>query len=127
MNSASKRTSSIKDKVSSNSGVVSPGKPTITSLVSTTSGMRPRRAATFSRYCPLVYRRFMAPSTRSFPDWKGRWMAGATFSHRAITSNSLSVASLGWEVMKRRRNSPGTALAASSRRGKSQPPSRSLP
>ena len=69
----------------------------------------------------------MAARTRSFPDWKGRWIAGATFSHAAITSKSFSVASLGWEVMKRSKNSPGMPAAASKRRGKSQPPTRSLP
>ena len=64
---------------------------------------------------------------RSFPAWKGRWRTGATFSHRAMVSNSLWVASLGWEVIKRMRNSPGISLTAESRSEKSMGSGRSLP
>ncbi|CUP25087.1 Uncharacterised protein [Flavonifractor plautii] len=49
VNSASKRTSSMRVMVSSNSSAVSPGKPTITSEVITTSGMAWRRRRTLSR------------------------------------------------------------------------------
>ena len=127
VNRASKRTSSSTFRVSSNSGVVSPGKPTITSEVSTISGMRARRARILSRCCSMVCFRFITFRTRSFPAWKGRWSTGATFSHRAMVSKSFWVASLGWEVINRMRKSPGTAFTRSSRSAKSMGSSRSLP
>ena len=97
------------------------------SEVSTMSGMRDLRSRIFSRYCARVWRRFITFSTRSFPAWKGRWSTGATFSHRAMVSNSLWVASLGWEVIKRTRKSPGMAFTCSSRSAKSMGSSRSFP
>ena len=89
------------------------------SEVRTISGIRALRAFIFSRYCSRVCRRFITLSTRSFPAWKGRWSTGATFSHRAMVSKSFWVASLGWEVIKRMRKSPGMAFTCSSRSEKS--------
>ena len=97
------------------------------SEVSTMWGMSARSRRTLSRYCPRVYPRFMAASTRSHPDCTGRWKWGAAFSQRAMVSNSFSPASLGWLVMKRMRKSPGTALTRSSRSAKSTPSPRSFP
>ena len=101
VNSASKPTSSTKDTVSMASASVSPGKPIITSLVNTSPGMTDRAYRISSRYFSRVYRRFISASTRSFPDWKGRWSCLAAWVHLAITSKSRGLASLGWLDMKR--------------------------
>ena len=69
----------------------------------------------------------MAFKILSLPDWKGRWKQGAILGEEAITSKSFWEASLGWEVMKRRRKSPSISEAAFSRSAKSTSSSRSLP
>src|SRR5689334_10795430 len=64
--------------VSSNSARVSPGKPTITSVVSAISRFADLIHEIFSRYISRVYSRLMAANTRDDPLCTGRWM----WSHR---------------------------------------------
>src|SRR5256886_2754445 len=79
---ASSTTSSVRRKSSS----VSPGKPTIRSVVTARSGSASRAAASFRRYRSAVYPRCMRASVRSLPAWSGRWRCSHTASHSAIAA-----------------------------------------
>ena len=60
-----------------------------------------RILSTSSRYCSLVYRRFMACRILVEPDCRGRWRCRHILEEAAITSISSSDRSLGWDVIKR--------------------------
>ena len=65
---------------------------------------------------------FSCTVDRSDPDWKGRWRYGQTRGRSrsavAIRSSTCS----GWDVVKRRRMSPGTSFTRSRRPAKSVAP-----
>ena len=65
--------SSMKRSPSSYSSPVSPGKPTMTSVVMPMAGAASRSRATVRAYRPVSYRRRMRFSTASLPLCKGMW------------------------------------------------------
>ena len=106
---ASNPAASTRCRVSSKSSSVSPGKPTMRSVVIAMSGTAARKASTLPRYQSMVYPRPMAASTLSEPDWAGRWTCSQTVGSAATASISSSDRSRGCEVVNRRRRRPATS------------------
>ena len=77
--------------VSANSSSVSPGKPTITSVVSAGDLYAFLSMSHFSKYCLQVYFLFILLSTESQPLCRLRWKCGHTFELDEILSTNSSV------------------------------------
>ena len=97
-----------------------------------TSGTAVRSAAMRSRYWDAVYPRRMAASTRSEPAWAGRCTCSHTLASPATAAMRSSPRSLGCDVMKRMRSSPGmpsrlARSAGEARRVRLSPRRRSRP
>ena len=114
MNAASNRARSTTRSVASKSSSVSPGKPTMMSVVTATPGMPRRIRSSHARYRSLRYDRRMARSRRSEPDCSGKWMCSHTESHPAIASTTSSVKSCGCGLVNRIRRMPSTSFTARS-------------
>ena len=105
---ASYLTSPTSVMVSSKSASVSPGKPTIMSLVMLMSRLAALIQLMRSRYQSRVYSRAMALRTAVEPDWTGRWMWSQRVGVASIASTMSRVKSRGCEVVKRTRRMPGS-------------------
>jgi len=88
-------TSSSKLRVSSKSDSVSPGKPTMMSVVMAISRLAPRIMAIFSRYSPREYVRCIALSTFVEPDCTGKCTWSQIFGCDSIASTMSFSKSLG--------------------------------
>ena len=95
INTCSKPTWFTTSNVSSKSSSVSPGNPTIISVVSVTFGIFFFILSTSSKYCSFEYFLFIAFNTFVLPDWSGKCNVLLTFSHFAIASITSSVKSFG--------------------------------
>ncbi len=90
---SSKRTSRQSESVSSNSSSVSPGNPTMMSVVSPSPGIAARRRETQSRYSSRVYRRSIRFSIEVEPLCIGRCTCSQTVgvpANAAITRSEKS-------------------------------------
>jgi len=95
VNAPSKPTASQTASVSAKSASVSPGKPTMMSVVSAMSGLCSRISATRSVNRSREYVRRMALRIREEPDCSGRCMCGQTDSSSACARTTSSVMSCG--------------------------------
>ena len=82
---------STKSYDSLNSSSVSPGNPTITSVVNAGFGKYFLRSSHFSAYSLLVYLRFIRFNVASHPLCRDRWKCGHIFGSFAIPSANSSV------------------------------------
>src|SRR5258708_11028929 len=107
-------TASNSESVSAKSAAVSPGNPTITSVVIVVRRFALRIMAIFSRYSSREYVLCMRRRTREEPDCTGSctWLQILEFA--SITEIMSGVKSCGCEVVKRTRRIPGTCAACKS-------------
>ncbi len=98
--------------VSSKSSSVSPGKPTMMSVVIAAFGMRSRTRSRMPRNFSLRYERRIALRMRSLPDCSGMCSWGMTAGVSAIASMTSSVKAAGCGLVKRMRSSPSISPAA---------------
>ncbi len=110
LNRARRTTSSVCAKSSS----VSPGKPTMMSVVIAASGICSRTRSMMPRYFSRRYDRRIRLSTASEPDCSGMCRLGITFGVSAIAVITSSVKSRGCGDVKRTRSRPSTSPHARS-------------
>ena len=101
-NSEASTTSSVSWKSCS----VSPGKPTMMSVVMAACGMRSRTRSRIPRNFLDRYERRMSFRIRSEPDCSGMCSCGITFGVSAMASITSSVKAAGWGLVNRTRSSP---------------------
>ena len=108
----SKPASSTTSRVSAKSRSVSPGNPTMRSVVNARSGIAARILSTRARYRSREYVRRIAFRSRVEPDWSGRWACSQTAAHSAIAAMTSSRKSLGCGLVKRIRSIPSIESTA---------------
>ncbi len=114
VNADEKRAASTTRSVSWKSSSVSPGKPTMMSVVIAASGIRVRTRSRIPRKRSDRYDRRIALRTRSDPDCSGMCSCGITAGVSAIASITSSVKAAGCGLVKRMRSRPSMAPAARS-------------
>ena len=85
------------------------------SVLTAMSGMAARIRSSQPRYRSRRYERCIAFSTRSDPDWSGKWMCSHTLSPSAIASITSGVKSCGCGLVNRILRMPSTPFTARSR------------
>ncbi len=88
--------------VSSNSCSVSPGKPTITSVVRPISGISSRNRRTARRYCCRLYQRFIRRSTVGLPLCSAMCRCGAIRGRFKMEMNRSSISCGPTDVTRKR-------------------------
>lgn len=106
VNAWAKRASRTVCRVCWKSSSVSPGKPTMMSVVIAASGMAARTFSMMERNRSWRYERRIARSTVSEPDWSGMCSCGMTLGVSAIAAITSSVKSRGCGEVKRTRSRP---------------------
>ncbi|CAG7029052.1 hypothetical protein PICSAR164_04398 [Mycobacterium avium subsp. paratuberculosis] len=109
---AANRARRTTSRVAAKSSSVSPGNPTIRSVVMAACGMAARTRSMMPRKRSARYERRIARSTRSEPDCSGMCRAGHTFGVCAMASMTSSVNSAGCGEVNRTRSSPSISPQA---------------
>ena len=118
VNALAKRAWATTSRVAWKSSSVSPGKPTMMSVVIAACGMAARTRSMMPRKRSARYDRRIALSTRSEPDCSGMCRVGQTFAVAAIASMTSSVNSAGCGEVNRTRSSPSMSPQARSNSAK---------
>ena len=118
MYAPSNSASAAKARVSSKSFSVSPGKPTIMSVVTARSGICLRASLSLSIYFDLLYPLCIAARIWSLPDCNGRCRCSQTADVSAIASMTSRRKSLGWGLVNLRRRRPSIEPISRRRSGK---------
>ncbi len=119
----------MKSRVWANSSSVSPGKPTIRSVVMAGPGFWKcfRSRSTLSRYRAVPYFRFIRFSVASQPLWRDRWKWGHRLGRPAARTQKSSVMVRGSREPSRTRQSGAAAHTDSMRSMRVSPVRRSRP
>ena len=114
VNAEANRDASTTRRVSAKSSSVSPGKPTMMSVVIAASGIAARTRSRMPRNLSDRYERRIARRMRSEPDCSGMCSCGMTVGVCAIASMTSSVNAAGCGDVNRTRSRPSIAPAARS-------------
>ena len=120
MNAEAKRASSTTCRVWAKSSSVSPGKPTMMSVVIAAAGTAARTRSRIPMNRSRLYERRIWRSTLSDPDCRGMCRLGMTVGVVAMASITSSVKAAGCGDVKRTRSMPSTPPTARSRSAKAR-------